>query len=103
MSCLGDEDVILEHVRNGQYVLLLNMDLNSNEVLSFGDHITMNAFKKDPNFKNKLLTAAAKHKDSGETLIFEKSDEPDSEPECEYDYARLFVDPKNMTLSDVRL
>ena len=103
MSCSGDEDVILEHVRNGQYVLLLKVDLNSNEILSFGDHITMNAFKNDPNFKNKLLTAAAKHKDSGETLIFEKSDNPDSEPDCEYDYSRLFVDPKNMTLSDVRL
>ena len=63
----------------------------------------MKAFKNDPNFKNLLLTAAAKYKDSGETLVFEKSDEPDSEPDCEYDYARLFVDPKTMTLSDVRL
>ena len=54
----------------------------------------MNVFKNDLNFIENLLTEAKKNKNSSN---LDKSNEP------EYDYARLFVDPHNMTLSDVRI
>ena len=65
MSCSRDQEVVMKHVENGEYILLLKVDLNFNEVLSFGDHTAMDVFKNDPNFKDKLLTEARKHKDSG--------------------------------------
>ena len=42
----------MKHVENGEYILFLKVDLNFNEVLSFGDHIAMDVFKHDPNFKD---------------------------------------------------
>ena len=38
MSCSRDQEVVMKHVENGEYILLLKVDLNFNEVLSFGDH-----------------------------------------------------------------
>ena len=97
MSCSKYQEVVAEHVKNGKYILLLKVDLICNEVLSFGDHVSINVFKNYLNFKENLLAEAKKNKNSGITSDLNKSNEP------EYDYARLFVDPNNMTLSDVRI
>ena len=86
--------MVAEHVKNGEYFLLLKLDLICNKVLSFGDHVSMNVFKNDLNFIEKLLTEAKKNKNSSN---LDKSNEP------EYDYAILVVNPQNMTLSDVRI
>ena len=83
--------MVAEHVKNGEYFLLLKLDLICNKVLSFGDHVSMNVFKNDLNVKEKLLTQARKKQNSGITSNLDNSNQP------EYDYARLFVKPQNMT------
>ena len=60
MSCSKDQEVVAEHVKNSEYILLLKVDLICNEVLSFGDHVSINVFKNDFCFKEKLLTEARK-------------------------------------------
>ena len=89
MSVSRCQELVMEQVHNYEFILLIKVDLNSQEVKSFGDNITMSVFRDDPSFKDKLVTQAIKHWTFGKTLVFEESSNP------VFNYGRLFADPNS--------
>ena len=48
MSISTYKDVVMEDVQNDKYILFIKVDLSSQEVKSFGKHISMSVFRDDP-------------------------------------------------------
>ena len=99
MSISTCQDMIMEEIKNDQYILHIKVDLSSQEVKCFGDNISMTVFRDDPSFKDNLVTQALKHWALGKTLEFEESSNP------VFNYGRLFADPNSevWTRNGVRL